>query len=144
VTSQGDEFYLELDDFPRDLCNKFVQKNVLPLLGRVESASCTRRTIKDKLKNWLSKLGNEYVIVFDFVGDWILFCNALDIPTTRVNQQLLESNIINDPVFLLAKNQAYTPEWPQHHGLADARALKAGHKAWMANNDPRLKPTFSR
>jgi hypothetical protein len=42
--------------------------------------------------------------------------------------------LMGDPVFQKALNLTYTSDWPPHHALADARALRAGYLAWSAAN----------
>jgi hypothetical protein len=147
TTREGHELYLELEDYPRDLCSEFVRRHVVPLLGRLPGASCTRSTISNKLKSWLSALPSEHLILFDFVGDWVLLCRALgiasDIPSANgMDTKILESEIINDPVFVFAQNEAYTSECPRHHALYDARGIKAGHEAWLAGSKSKLEPSL--
>jgi uncharacterized protein YecT (DUF1311 family) len=42
---------------------------------------------------------------------------------------------IAHPVFARALNRTYTQDWPPHHALVDARALRAGYRAWYADRD---------
>lgn len=42
----------------------------------------------------------------------------------------LDKHSITHPVFAEAQNRSFTRDWPPHHALADARALKAGYTVW--------------
>jgi hypothetical protein len=42
VGEDGREFYAERTDYQRDACSDFVLETVLPLLGRVPGAACSR------------------------------------------------------------------------------------------------------
>jgi hypothetical protein len=41
-------------------------------------------------------------------------------------------SITGSRVFVEAHAATYTADWPRHHALADARALRAGYQAYMA------------
>ena len=42
VAEEGREFYAERTDYRKDDCSDFVRETVLPLLGRVPGAACSR------------------------------------------------------------------------------------------------------
>ncbi|QFY42324.1 hypothetical protein F6R98_06530 [Candidatus Methylospira mobilis] len=139
VTEDGHEFYAERTDYSRDACNKFVRTTVLPLLGRVPGAACNQTTLTKRLHTWFAALSEPATIVCDFEGDWLLLneallCGGQKTPPVNMGEKLLlDSSIFNDPVFGHALNRTFTQKWPPHHALADARALRAGHRAWYAS-----------
>ena len=52
-------------------------------------------------------------------------------PPANVGETLhLDRFSITHPLFEQAQNHTYTQDWPPHHALADARALRAGYRAW--------------
>ena len=136
VSEDGREFYAERTDFQRDACNDFVRETVLPLLGRVPGAACSRLELTERLHEWFAQLPEPGIIVYDFGGDWLLLVAAILGPTYRSPPDNLGEPLhlggycITHPVFERAQNNTYTQDWPPHHALADARALMAGYRAW--------------
>ncbi|MEO8119745.1 MAG: hypothetical protein ABI606_10535 [Rhodoferax sp.] len=136
VAEDGREFYAERTDYHRDDCSKFVRETVLPLLGRVPGAACSRSELTDRVREWFGQLPEPATIIFDFETDWLLLAVALlgrpqkNPPNTFGEKLHLDSYAITHPVFEQALNSTYTDEWPLHHALADARALGAGYRAW--------------
>ena len=62
--------------------------------------------------------------------------DAIGKPPANFGEPLhLDSHTITHPIFLRALNLTFTQEWPQHHALADARALMAGYWAWRGFMD---------
>ena len=140
VAEDGREFYAERTDYYTTRCGDFVRETVLPLLGRVPDAACTRTELTDRLRDWFGQLPEPATIIFDYEWDWRLLAVAMlgrphSKPPGNFAQQLyLDSYAITHPAFETALNAAYTPEWPAHHALADARALMAGYRAWCTHS----------
>lgn len=135
VSEDGREFYAERTDYPRNECSQFVCETVLPLLGQVPDAACNRTELACRLRAWFEALPESATVVYDFELDWILMVDAFlglnhSQPPGNVGEKLaLSRYTITHPVFDQALNRTFTPDFPQHHALADARALKAGYLA---------------
>ena len=135
VCEDGREFYAERNDFYPEHCSDFVNETVLPLLGRAPGAACTRKELTDRVKEWFKQFEDLPVVVFDSAIDWHLLAVAMlgrphsKPPCDFATQILLDSSVFTNPVFVQVQNSSYTPDWPMHHALADARALKAGFEA---------------
>ena len=136
VSEDGREFYAERTDYHRDACSAFVRENVVPFLGRVPGATCSRAELTQRLHEWFEKLPEPATIIYDFEGDWLLLVNAIlgrayKNPPANLGDPLhLGNSSITHPVFERAQNNTYTQDWPPHHALADARGLMAGYRAW--------------
>lgn len=136
VAEDGQEFYAERTDYRNNECSGFVQETVLPLLGRVPGAACNSRELTDRVRAWFAALPEPATVIFDFKTDWHLLAVAMlgrpkkNPPTDFATPLFLDSYAITNPVFEQAQNLTYTPDWPPHHALADARALMAGYRAW--------------
>ena len=144
VADDGRELYAERTDYCRSDCNDFVCTAVLPMLGRVAGAACTRTELTARLRAWFEALPEPATLVFDYFSDWELLVDAFlgddfDKPPANVGDKLLlVDDIVSDPVFQHALNRTFTRDWPQHHSLADARAIKAGYRAWQEANRENL------
>lgn len=138
VCEDGREFYAERTDYHRDACSNFVRETVLPLLGGVPGAACSRSELTQRLHAWFEQLPEPAVIVYDFEGDRLLLADAIlsrtyRNPPANFGEPLhLGNSSITHPFFEQAQNNTYTLNWPPHHALADARALMAGYRAWRA------------
>ena len=136
VAEDGREFYAERTDYRREDCSDFVRSVVLPLLGRVAGAACSRTELTSRLRAWFEALPERATLVFDYFSDWELLSDAFlgddfDAPPSNVGDKLLlVEEIAGDPVYQRALNQNFTRDFPRHHALADARAMMAGHCAW--------------
>ena len=136
VSEDGHEFYAERTDYQRDACSAFVRETVLPLLGRVPGATCSRAALTQRLHDWFAQLPEPSTVIYDFEGDWQLLAGAIlgrtyRKPPTNLGEPLhLDNTNITHPVFEKAQNRFYTQDWPPHHALADARALMSGYRAW--------------
>ena len=136
VSEDGREFYAERTDYREDDCNDFVRETVLPVLGGVPDSACTRTELTDRLRDWFEQLPEPATIIYDFESDWLLLVDAIlgrthKNPPANFGEPLhLGNSSITHPVFERAQNLTYTPDWPPHHALADARALRAGYRAW--------------
>ena len=146
VAEDGREFYAERTDYPASECSAFVQEIVLPLLGRVPSAACDSAELALRLRAWFHALPEPSIIIFDFETDWHLLAVAMlgrpgkSPPASFATPLFLDSYAITHPLFEQAQNRTYTPDWPPHHALADARALMAGYRAWRPMKTPTAKP----
>jgi len=114
------EFYAEL---PVNLCkcSEFVLSTVVPQLGKVATAQCTRNELQGRLSLWLEQFAHHspVTICFDFAGDWQLFCEVLksDIPTW------LGGRNINRHIDQVALKMFFIEYGLQdHHALNDAKA----------------------
>lgn len=136
VSEDGQEFYAERTDYHRDACSDFVREHVLPVLGRVPGASCSRHELTSRLCAWFEQLPEPATIVFDFQGDWLLLMRHVlgktqgGPPYNFGNPLQLDNSNITDPIFEQAQSLVYTDEFPRHHALADARALMTGYRVW--------------
>ncbi len=138
VAEDGREFYAERTDYDRDACSAFVLEKVVPFLGRVPGAACSRDELPERLHAWFDQLPEPATIIYDFEGDWKLLVDAIlgrsyrAIPANFGEPLHLGNSSITHPMFEQALNFTYTQDWPPHHALADARALMAGYRAWRA------------
>lgn len=142
VAEDGAEFYAERTDYRHEDCSDFVRQEVLPLLGQVPGAVCTQPELAERLRTWFECLPEPATLVFDFEGDWLLLADAWlgashrQAPPNVGGKLHLASHAITHPVFEKALHAAYSNDWPQHHALADARALMAGYRAWKVFMEP--------
>lgn len=148
VADDGREFYAERTDYRRDDCNDWVVSNILPLLRKVPGAPCDQPEFTQRLWAWFDALPEPATLVFDSGRDWELLVQML----LRDGHNALPANvgekgylgdisrrygfsddaIETNEAFQTGSEQTYTDEWPPHHALADARALRAGFLAWRA------------
>jgi 3' exoribonuclease, RNase T-like len=136
VAEGGCEFYAERTDYCSSECSGFVRETVVPLLGRVPKAACSRAELTGRVRQWFEALPERATIVFDFERDWLLLAEAClgsehqALPANVGDKLHLDRFAITHPLFEQAQNRAYSPDWPPHHALADARALMAGYRVW--------------
>jgi hypothetical protein len=140
VSVDGREFYAERTDFRRDDCCEFVRLAVLPGLGRISDAACTQKQLTERLRAWLDTLPEPAILIFDYSSDWELLVDALQSEDSRPalsnvdGKVLLAAEIVGSLVYQQALDKTFTPEWPRHHAIADARAMMAGFCAWRKEN----------
>jgi len=139
VAEDRREFYAERTDYRPEDCNDFVRAAVVPMLGRVAGAACTRTELTSRLRAWFEALPEPATLVYDYSTDRELLVDAylgdeFDLPPTNVGGSLLLGEVESDLVYQHALNQAYVTGWPRHHALADARAMRAGYQAWEEEN----------
>jgi hypothetical protein len=140
VAEDGREFYAERTDYRHEDCNDFVRAAVVPMLGRVADAACTRSELANRLRAWFEALPEPATLVYDYSTDRDLLVDAylgdeFDLPPANVGDNLLLGEVESDLVYQHALNRAYVPGWPRHHALADARAMRAGYRAWEEENE---------
>ena len=137
VSEDGREFYAERNDYRQEDCNDFVHATVLPLLGRIDGARCSYPILNDRLRTWFEALPEPATLVFDYFSDWELLIDALlgdfheKVPTNVGGKLMLGHEVEGSQTFITAYEAAFTPAWPPHHALADARALRAGYLTWL-------------
>ncbi len=141
VAEDGRELYAECNGYSPDRCSDFVRETVTPLLGRVPGAACTSKELGERLNAWFQGLGESAIVVYDFKTDWDLLALAMQGHETNrpMNQYAaalqLNNSTITHPEFEKAQQAAFSADWPQHHALADARALLEGYRAWRVFMD---------
>ena len=77
VAEDGREFYAESNGYTRDKCSGFVRETVVPLLGRVPGAACTKKELAERLTEWFQGLGEPSIVIYDFATDWDLLAKAM-------------------------------------------------------------------
>jgi hypothetical protein len=136
VAEDGREFYAERTDYYTTRCNEFVRETVQPLLGRVPGAACSSSELTARVRHWFGQLVEPATVIYDYEWDWRLLAVAMlgrphsKPPGDFAKQLNLDSHTITHPVFERAQNSTYNEDWRPHHALADARALRAGYRAW--------------
>ncbi|MDR7375416.1 hypothetical protein J2X19_000074 [Rhodoferax ferrireducens] len=136
VAEDGREFYAERTDFYPKQCSDFVHQNVLPLLGRVPDAACSRSELTNRVRDWFAQFPELPTVVYDYETDfWLLAVAMLGRPKLQppgdfCKQLLIDSAAFAHPAFEKAADAVYTAAMPRHHALADARALMDGYRAW--------------
>ncbi|TYK74121.1 hypothetical protein FSY45_19970 [Comamonas sp. Z1] len=139
IAEDGREFYAERTDYDPRQCSEFVRAHVLPLLGRVEGSGSTRMELTNRLRTWIAQFSEPAIYVFDSPKDWHLLAVAMlgrpqkNPPGDFGKQRFLDSSVFTHEAFKKASNSSYSPDLPEHHALADARALRAGYNAWTRN-----------
>lgn len=146
ASEDGTEFYGELEpQFWAPWASPFVQANVAPLLDQV-----THRTgglspfsltgLAQAIREWLERQSDEVVLVSDSPGyDFALLLNLFD----EANEPWPGNKEKRARCFSLSSEAAaltYQREFrriglPQHHALADAKALRAAWSAHGWNRD---------
>lgn len=140
VTEDGQEFYAERNDYRREDCSSFVVAEVLPLLNRVPGAKCSSAHLSFRLHEWFASLEEPVTIVFDYTLDWELLADALqgdnlaDLPANLSEKLFISHEVLSDAKFREAYENSFEPNWPRHHALADARALRNGYLSWTLNS----------
>lgn len=128
VSQNGEEFYCEVDGFPLEKCNNFVQKSGMLLLGNVAGAKMSPAQLHNRLLLWLSEIrGSDeiFIVCFDYFGDWALFVQLLeDVP------QWIRPDNISDRIDETHREEFFKiAAGKRHDALWGARALRASYKA---------------
>lgn len=128
------DFYAERIDYRRDDTSEFVRTDVIPLLGKIPGAACTSVELASRLRSWFDALPEPAIVMYDFLMDWQLLQAAFagDLPQNLGGHQLVDHKIFRHPAYKLGEVLTYSAEWPPHHALADALALKDGFLRWEA------------
>lgn len=121
VSEDGDEFYAECTDFDRHKCTRFVEKNVLPLLGAPGVLCLGKDALKQAVLDWLAQIPKPEIAV-DYDGDWALLERLLASDTPANISVTNITKLLNKQ-----KLDAYYSihHVPRHHALHDARANRA-------------------
>ncbi|MDE1712701.1 3'-5' exoribonuclease (plasmid) [Chromobacterium amazonense] len=142
VAEDGREFYAERNDYRREDCSSFVVAEVLPLLNRVPGAKCSSAHLGFRLREWFSSLEGPITLVFDYPSDWELLVDTLrgdllaELPENLSETLLIGHDIVSDKKFQEAYESSFGRDWPRHHALADARALRNGYIACQSELRP--------
>lgn len=129
-------FYGERSDFNESVCNSFVRREVLPLLGRERLALVE---LREALRVWFRNLPRRVEIACDSSIDWDLLHVVFegDFPSNVAGRFDLRS-LIDSTVFHQAVCRFHeVAGQPWHHSLHDARAHRAGWLAWMDSRKTR-------
>lgn len=138
VTGGGLEFYVELaGESHLRRASTFVLDTVAPQFGIIPFAESSRIDMGKRLAAWLISLGDGPMgIHYDFHADMDLVETALRAAAqwTRFEDRLVPTHLgylLEDPDFTNAMEKSWRESFAadgiaRHHGLADARALRAG------------------
>ena len=131
AAEDGREFYAVIESFPRQHCSAFVREVVLPIIEHWPSTTLDRRELRQSLCQWLNKSVEPLEIVCDFATDAELLIELID---AKTDHALRTFNIASVTVLSAAQceqiadavdNYFTEPrQWPRHHALEDARALR--------------------
>lgn len=128
-------FYAERNDYRRESISDFVREAVLPHLGQVPAAVCSREELTRRLREWLGTLPGPLQIACDSAHDRDLLWDALDgdLPSHLEPAVLQlawqsEEKSFNEG----ACHYHDQPGRPRHHALHDAQAMLQG---WTALNN---------
>lgn len=136
VTLDNRSLYIELTDGWRlEECSDFVIENVLPLLGHGEQLS--QRQAASRIYEWLVATGEAggIELLCDSTWDPVMLRPLLPAKTSYLTPKFeviafvgeSEQTAFLDNLELLLSSATHGP---QHHALADARALR---EAWMTS-----------
>lgn len=131
AAEDGREFYAVMKEYPRQQCSEFVREIVLPIIEHWPSKTLYRREMRDSLNQWLNSCAESTEIVCDFAIDAELL---IDLIGGQTELDLRKFNISRVTVMAVGEYErvadaidAYFTaprQWPRHHALEDARALR--------------------
>jgi hypothetical protein len=118
--NNGMTFYGERNDFNRSTCSAFVKTVVLPQLGKEPDRQFDKAALAKAVRAWLNQFeGPEPVFIcYDYVGDYLLLWDLLDLDVPR---WLLTKDVwaqIDDLVSERLIRDMF--DGYQHHALHDA------------------------
>ena len=131
AAEDGREFYAVSKSFSFKQCSAFVRNVVLPIIEHGPTAALDRRELQASLKQWLKDSAEPVDIVCDFDVDAELLLELID---GQNDLRLREFNV--GGVSVLSGDEyaeiaegidayfAQPRQWPRHHALEDARALR--------------------
>ena len=151
VTDDGHHsFYAELDDYNPKLCSEFVRNVVLPELNP-EKYRMKRAEAAARLFCWLEELEGEYVLCPDYMADWELFADLVEVLPPNIHPSPLMFYPMLNQIIMQKATELQTPDvkWffeqakkqysegfleyflrnpkpRQHHAGADAKAIRQG------------------
>lgn len=123
LVADRQDFYAEVDGFPVDRCSDFVQKTVLPQLGKAAAARMKPEVLRSALRGWLEQIRGdepEVAVAFDYEGDWKLLIQAIGEAPVWLKAQDVRGNTDET----VRKEFFNMTGLPEHHALYDAKALK--------------------
>lgn len=131
VCENGDEFYVEIEDYPKRLSSSFVKTVVEPfLVGYPVAVPYQQAALR--LGNWLEEHPG-ITLVADFTGDYTLISKLLDAipePCPPFKHLMELFNPCDELAYIKyeAGRDAYyqNVDSRQHHALTDAKAMKQG------------------
>lgn len=135
VSTAGDEFYFERNDFIKSWCNPFVVENIFPLLSKQGPNVGTKEDCARAVVNYFNSLNCEtFEIVYDYVTDLEFLYWVLDYElTNKCNRTTHLDMIVNTTeskrACMLAIEKYFAENGNRHHSLQDAKANLAG---WLA------------
>lgn len=132
-------FYAERNDYKREWESDFVRASVLPYLGKIPEAVCSRDELKRRLWNWFSALPGQLQIACDSAHDRDLLWDALGdgLPSNLSVAYKEIAFLAETPAFRRAASHYYQQgRYPLHHALHDAQALRHG---WLASEKENSK-----
>ena len=131
AADDGREFYAVVKSIPLHQCSAFVREIVLPIIQHWPSATLDRRELRQSLQQWLNESAEPLEIVCDFATDAELLIERIGGHTAL---GLREFNVAGVTVLSAVQCEQITPavdryfteprQWPRHHALEDARALR--------------------
>ena len=86
VSEDGREFYAERTDYRKDDCSDFVRETVLPLLGRVLGAACSRPELTRRVRQWFEALPEPATIILTMSGTGYYWPMHILVTTARNHQ----------------------------------------------------------
>ena len=126
------EFYAERTDHDKNLCSNFVLEAVVPHLGEIPEAACSRDELTQRLWQWFASLPGKVQIATESTHDRDLLWDALseglpeNLDKSVVDlRPLFEDATFSEAVYDYHKEHNH----PWHHALYDAKAHRA---AWVA------------
>lgn len=80
VTDRGDTWYGVHQNYPAGLCSAFVRDEVLPpLFDHKPQIVGSLALMGGHFADWLDELGEPVILVIDYMGDWYLLREMLDV-----------------------------------------------------------------
>ena len=131
VADDGREFYAVMKSVSFQQCSAFVRAVVLPIIERWPSAKLDRRELQQSLRQWLNERPEPLEIVCDFVIDAELLGELIDgdsdsaLPAFNIASIIVLSTAQCEQIAAGVDRYFTEPrQWPRHHALEDARALR--------------------
>ncbi len=131
VAADGREFYAVMKSIPLKQCSAFVREVVLPIIEHWPSATLDRRELAQSLRQWFNEMAEPCEVVCDFATDADLLIELIGGETDHALRAL---NIARVTVLSVTQceqiaeafDRYFTEprQWPRHHALEDARALR--------------------
>lgn len=125
------EFYAERTDYDTSTCSDFVREAVIPHLGKIPGAACSRSDLSQRLWSWFASLPGQVQIATESTTDRDLLWDALGEglpdnlePSVFDLRPWFEEVSFNTAVARYHEE----PGRPWHHALHDAKAHCAGWK----------------